>query len=144
MTVGGASGLVDSLSDRVAVGIVLGLLLGKPAGILTATWLLARFTKADLDPDISWVDVLGLSVLAGVGFTVSLLIGELAFGAGSERNEHAKVAVLVGSVLAALVAGIFLRLRARQYSLIAAKDAGDSDADGIPDPYDTDAREVGP
>ena len=144
VTVGGASGLADSLSDRVAVGIVLGLLLGKPAGILAATWLLARFTKADLDPDIGWVDVLGLSVLAGVGFTVSLLIGELAFGAGSERNEHAKVAVLVGSVLAALVAGVFLRLRARHYSLIAAKDAGDSDADGIPDPYDRDAREVGP
>jgi NhaA family Na+:H+ antiporter len=136
VTVGGASGLADSLSDRVALGIVLGLLLGKPVGILTATWLLARFTKADLDPDIGWVDVLGLSLLAGVGFTVSLLIGELAFGAGSERDEHAKVAVLVGSLLAALVAGVFLRLRARRYSLIAAKDASDSDADGIPDLYD--------
>lgn len=137
MTVGGASGLADSLSDRVAVGIVLGLLLGKPAGILAATWLLARFTRADLDPDIGWVDVLGLSVLAGVGFTVSLLIEELAFGAGGERDEHAKVAVLVGSVLAALVAGVFLRLRARRYTLLAEQDASDSDGDGIPDLYET-------
>ena len=133
VTVGGTSGLAESLSDRVALGIVLGLLLGKPIGILTATWLLARFTKADLDPDIGWVDVLALSVLAGIGFTVSLLIGELAFGAGSERDEHVKVAVLVGSVVAALVAGLFLRLRARRYTLLMEQDAIDSDVDGIHD-----------
>ncbi len=136
VTVGGLSGLGDSLSDRVALGIVLGLLVGKPIGIVGATWMLARFTRADLDPDISWSDVLGLAVLAGVGFTVSLLIGELAFGAGSERDEHVKVAVLVGSVAAACVAGVLLRLRSRRYSAIAARELLDSDADGVPDPYE--------
>ena len=135
VTVGGLSGLGASLSDRVAIGIVLGLLIGKPIGILGATWLLARFTKADLDPDITWTDVLGLSVLAGVGFTVSLLIGELAFGVGSERDEHVKVAVLVGSVAAAIIAGVFLKLRSRRYATLAARETADADADGIPDVY---------
>ncbi len=135
VTVGGASGLVDSLQDRVAIGIVIGLLVGKPVGILLATWLLSRFTRADLDPDIGWVDVVGLSVLAGIGFTVSLLIGELAFGAGSERDEHVKVAVLVGSVAAAVLAGVFLRLRSRRYSAMAAREAADADQDGVPDVF---------
>ena len=74
-------------------------------------------------------DVAGLSVLAGVGFTVSLLIGELAFGAGTERENHVKVAVLVGSVLSASFAALLLRARARTYARIAAtellEDAGD-------------------
>ena len=136
VTVGGLSGLGDSLSDRVAIGIVVGLVVGKPIGILGATWLLARFTRADLDPDIEWVDVLGLSVLAGIGFTVSLLIGELAFGAGSERDENVKVAVLVGSLLAAVVAGVFLRLRSRRYAAVALREMTDADADGVPDVFE--------
>ena len=138
VTVGGASGLADSLSDRVALGIVVGLLVGKPVGILAATWLLARSARAELDPDIAWVDVLGLSVLAGIGFTVSLLIGELAFGAGSERDEAVKVAVLVGSLLAAVVAGAFLRARSRRYAAIALLERVDSDHDGVPDVYEAD------
>jgi NhaA family Na+:H+ antiporter len=141
VTVGGLSGLADSLTDRVALGIVLGLLIGKPVGILASTWLLARFTRADLDPDIGWVDVLGLAVLAGIGFTVSLLIGELAFGAGSERDEHVKVAVLVGSLLAAVISGVFLRSRSRRYAALALEELVDRDADGVPDVYEPDAAE---
>lgn len=75
-------------------------------------------------------------MLAGIGFTVSLLMGELAFGTGSKRDEHVKVAVVVGSVLAALVAGRFLRLRARRYMLLTEQVATDIDADGIPDVHD--------
>ncbi len=135
VTVGGLSGLTNSLSDRVALGIVLGLLVGKPVGIILATWLLSRSTRADLDPDIGWVDVVALSVLAGIGFTVSLLIGELAYGAGSERDEHVKVAVLTGSLLAAVVAGVALRLRSRRHARIAAEEQVDRDRDGIPDVY---------
>lgn len=70
-------------------------------------------------------------MLAGIGFTVSLLIGDLAYGAGSERDEHVKVGVLVGSLLAALI----LRLRNRTYRRICAEEARDSDADGTPDVY---------
>jgi NhaA family Na+:H+ antiporter len=136
VTVGGLSGLGDSLVDRVSIGIVLGLLVGKPLGILAATWLLTRLTKAELDPELGWTDVLGLSVLGGVGFTVSLLIGELAFGTGSEREEHVKVAVLVGSVAAAALAAILLRARNRRYARIAALELVDADHDGVPDVYE--------
>ena len=99
VTVGGLAGLATALTDPVAVGIVVGLVIGKPVGILAATWLVSRFTRADLDEGLTWLDVFGSSVLGGIGFTVSLLIGELAFGLGSERDDHVKVAVLAGSLL---------------------------------------------
>ena len=119
VAVGGFSGLGDALSDRVAIGIVLALVLGKTVGIFSATWLVARFTRADLDEGLAWVDVLGLSILGGIGFTVSLLIGELAFGSGSERDDAVKVAVLAGSVLAALLGSVVLVLRNRTYARAA-------------------------
>lgn len=127
VAVGGLSGLGQSLSDRVAVGVVLGLVVGKALGVLSATWLVARFTGADLDDDLGWLDVVGLSVLSGVGFTVSLLIGELAFGAGTERAAHVKVAVLVGSVLAAGLATLLLRARSRTYARLCALEEQASD-----------------
>jgi NhaA family Na+:H+ antiporter len=135
VTVGGLAGLGASLTDRMSIGIVLGLLIGKPLGILGATWMLTRLSRAELDPDIGWVDVLALSVLGGVGFTVSLLIGELAFGPGSEREEHVKVAVLLGSVAAAGMAAVLLRARNRRYARIAALELVDADHDGVPDVY---------
>ncbi len=111
VTVGGTDGLRDALSDPIAVGVVCGLVIGKPVGVLGAAWLVATFTHAELDTDLSWVDVLGVALLAGIGFTVSLLIGELAFGLTSERTDHVKVAVLTGSMLAAVLAAILLRIR---------------------------------
>ena len=136
VTIGGVSGLVDSLTDRVALGIIAGLVVGKTVGIFGATYLMARFTRADLDENLRWVDVLGLSVLAGVGFTVSLLIGELAFGVGSERDEHVKVAVLAGSLLAAVIATGILRTRNRAYRRLHLEEQADADGDGTPDVYE--------
>ena len=138
VAVGGAGGLVDALTDPVAVGILVGLVLGKPLGIFGATWLVARFTRARLDEGLAWVDVLGLAILAGIGFTVSLLIGELAFGLGSERDDHVKVAVLAGSLTAAVLATIVLRVRDRAYRRLQEAEAVDSDRDGVPDVYQTD------
>jgi NhaA family Na+:H+ antiporter len=115
VTIGGLSGLTTALTDPVAVGIVLALVIGKTIGITAATFLVARCTRASLAEGLAWVDVVGLAVLGGIGFTVSLLIGELAFGAGSPRNEHVKAAVLVGSLLAALLAAMILRARNRTY-----------------------------
>ncbi len=137
VTVGGLSGLTASLTDTVTVGIIVGLVAGKTIGILGATFLVARFTRASLDEDLSWVDVLGLSVLAGVGFTVSLLIGELAFGIGSEQEEHVKVGVLAGSLLAAAIAAVILRLRNRIYRRLCEEEEIDSDHDGTPDVWET-------
>ncbi len=141
VTVGGLSGLVEALRDPVALGIVTGLVVGKTVGICGATWLLATFTRADLDDELSWVDVVGLSVLAGIGFTVSLLIGELAFGPNTVRDEHVKVGVLVGSLLAALIAGVILRLRNGVYRRLCEEEARDDDRDGVPDAFQAGDRD---
>ncbi|MBW6437141.1 Na+/H+ antiporter NhaA [Actinoplanes hulinensis] len=135
VAIGGLEGLRSALSDPAAIGIILGLLAGKPIGILGATWLTARFTRARIDAGLHWIDMAGLAVLAGIGFTVSLLIAELAFGAGSVRDGHAKIAVLAGSLAAALVAGVLLRVRNRTYRRLQAEERVDSDGDDIPDVY---------
>jgi NhaA family Na+:H+ antiporter len=135
VTVGGLSGLGAALSDSVAVGIVVGLVVGKAVGITAATWLVSRFTRAELDRELGWPDVVGLSLLAGIGFTVSLLIGELAFGAGTLRDDHVKVGVLAGTLLAAGLATVLLRLRDRRYRRIAEAEARDVNADGVPDVF---------
>ncbi len=122
VTVGGISGLGDSLRDTVALGIAGGLVVGKTVGIFAATWLMARFTRADLDDDLAWTDVAGLAMLAGVGFTVSLLIGELAFGPGRARDDHVTVGVLLGSIVAAGLAAAVLRRRNRVYRRIAQRE----------------------
>ena len=143
VTIGGLSGLVESLSDPVAVGIVVGLVAGKTIGITLATWLVSRFTRAQLDESLGWPDVFGLALLAGIGFTVSLLIGALAYGEGSDRDEHVKVGVLVGTLTAAILASVILRLRDRRYRRIAEEETADVDRDGVPDVYQTqDGREI--
>ncbi|MBA8792468.1 NhaA family Na+:H+ antiporter [Friedmanniella endophytica] len=133
--IGGLRGLAASLTDTVALGIVVGLVVGKAVGIFGATFLVARFTRASLDDAFRWIDVAGVAVLAGIGFTVSLLIGELAYGAGSEREAHVKVAVLVGSLLAGTIAATLLRIRNRAYRRLCAAEEVDDDGDGVPDVY---------
>ncbi|MEI6666191.1 MAG: Na+/H+ antiporter NhaA [Chloroflexota bacterium] len=135
--IGGMSGFVSALTDRAALGVVVGLVLGKTVGIFGTTYLLSRFTHAELDEDIRWLDVLGVSVLAGIGFTVSLLIGGLAFGADDQRNSHVTIGVLVGSVLAAVIAVGILSVRNRVYRRIAEAESRDADHDGVPDVYQT-------
>jgi Na+:H+ antiporter, NhaA family len=135
VAVGGLSGLAASLTDSVALGIALGLVVGKAVGISAATWLVSRFTRAQLDEDLGWADVFGLALLGGIGFTVSLLITELAYGAGSERYDHAKVGILAGTLAAAVLATVVLRLRNRVYRRIAAAESVDADRDGVPDVF---------
>src|SRR5690606_40223696 len=62
---GGLDGLVRAFTDAVVLGIAAGLVVGKPLGIMAATWLVARYTHAELDEGITWTDVTGLSVLDG-------------------------------------------------------------------------------
>ena len=122
--VGGFGGFLDALTDPVALGVVVGLLIGKSVGVAGSTWLVARFTRAELDEGLAWTDVVGMSLLAGIGFTVSLLIGELAYGAGSAHDEHAKVGVLTGSLAAALAAAVVLGARNRTYRRIEERADG--------------------
>jgi NhaA family Na+:H+ antiporter len=138
VAVGGVAGLVSALTDRVSLGVVLGLVVGKTVGIFATTYLVARFTRANLDEGLAWVDVFGLAVLGGMGFTVSLLVGELAFGDGA-RGDHVKVAVLAGSLVAALLATVVLRVRNRAYGRLYAAETADADHDGVPDVYGDDA-----
>ena len=123
------------LTDPVVVAITVGLVLGKPLGVYGGARLVARFTRASLSASLRWADVLAVGVLAGIGFTVSLLIGELAFEADPARGVEAKVGVLLASVLAAVLAALALGNRRRAYAALADVEERDEDHDGIPDVY---------
>lgn len=123
VTIHGPSDLSSLLTDRIALGIMVGLVAGKTVGITAATWLVARFTRAHLADGLNWADIAALSVLGGIGFTVSLLIGELAFGPDNTRYDDVKIAVLFGSVIASAIATIVIRLRTRSYRRINIRQA---------------------
>jgi NhaA family Na+:H+ antiporter len=114
--------------------VILGLVAGKILGIFAGTYLAARLTRARLNPDLARADVLALAALAGIGFTVALLIGELAFP-GTVVGEHVKAAVLIASLIAALLAAVLLRRRNAVYRRLYEEENLDEDADGIPDVY---------
>ncbi|HSV40964.1 MAG TPA: Na+/H+ antiporter NhaA [Nocardioidaceae bacterium] len=101
----------DLVTDPVVLGVVLGLVVGKPIGVLAGAWLVTRFTRAELNSELAWRDIVGVAILAGVGFTVALLVADLSFDGA--QGESAKTAVLAGSVLAAAIAGVILRRRNR-------------------------------
>jgi NhaA family Na+:H+ antiporter len=137
VTVGGWSGLGSSLLHPVTDGIIVGLVIGKPLGVFLTAFLLAKFTHAALDDDLAWRDVLGVSLLAGIGFTVSLLIGELAFGYGTPAGDDVKIGVLVGSVVAGVLASFVLLSRNAAYRRIHVFETADADNDGVPDIYES-------
>ena len=107
------SSFPDEVADRV-VGILVGLVVGKPIGILLAVFLLTRVPSVRRTFELRWGDMLGVGLLAGIGFTVALLVGELSYGVGSLEDDHAKIGILSGSVIAAIVGGAVLAGRARR------------------------------
>ncbi|MFB7941943.1 Na+/H+ antiporter NhaA [Streptomyces sp. NPDC056049] len=125
-------------TDPEPLAVLIGLVVGKILGIFLGTYLAARFTRAELNPDLAWADVLGLATLAGIGFTVALLIGELAFPDPAQA-EHVKAAVLIGSLTAAALAALLLRRRNRLYKQLYEAENRDDDGDGIPDCYQTES-----
>ncbi|WP_454778164.1 Na+/H+ antiporter NhaA [Georgenia muralis] len=84
--------------------------------VAVVAWALMHLTRARLDASVRWPDLDAVSVVAGIGFTVSLLIGELSFSGGSPRGEHVKAAILLASAGAAIVSGLLLTWRGRAYS----------------------------
>jgi len=136
VALGGWEGLKSAFADPIAIGIVAGLVVGKPIGILIATFLTSKITRQPLQKGLTWPDVTGVAILGGIGFTVSLLIGELAFGGNSEADDHVKIAVLAGSVAAALIAAVLLRARNSHYRELWEEENRDDDHDGIPDIYE--------
>ena len=99
------------VTTPLGLGIVLGLVVGKTVGVFGGAYLTARWTRAELTLGVRWSEVFSAAVLAGVGFTVALLVAELAFPDAPDLAEEAKAAVLVGSLLAALLASVSLRRR---------------------------------
>ncbi|MBA0049722.1 Na+/H+ antiporter NhaA [Streptomyces sp. AJS327] len=131
------SALAEAARQPEALGVVLGLFAGKIVGVFGGTYLAARFTRARLSSDLAWADVAGVSMLAGIGFTVSLLVTELAF-TDAETTEHVKAAVLIASFLAALCACVLLRFRNARYRALWEEETRDEDQDGL---WDIDQEE---
>ena len=104
-------GGLDLVTQPLVIGVVLGLVVGKPIGVFLGAYLVTRWTHAQLGPGLSWRDIVGVSVLAGIGFTVSLLVSDLSFS--GETAEAAKAAVLAGSLISVLIGALILGHRDR-------------------------------
>jgi Na+:H+ antiporter, NhaA family len=99
-----------TLTTPVALGVLLGLVLGKPIGITLASWLAVRANVATLPSGVSWRMLHGAAWLGGIGFTMSLFIAGLAFGSREELLTAAKLGILLASVIAGLVGWSLLRM----------------------------------
>jgi Na+:H+ antiporter, NhaA family len=108
-------GVGEVLTDTAAMGIIAGLVVGKVVGIAGGSWLTTKLTRAELNPSLKWIDIVGMSQLAGIGFTVSLLITELSFADSPEHLAHAKTGVLLASLVATVLAAVVLGARSRHY-----------------------------
>jgi len=104
VSVTGARGFA---SEPLAIGIVLGLVLGKPLGITVFTLLLTKLTRAQFDSRVGLRQLIGVGALGGIGFTVALLVAELSFDEAAQA-DIARLAVLAGSAISVVVAAFFL------------------------------------
>ncbi|MCT2042371.1 Na+/H+ antiporter NhaA [Pseudoclavibacter alba] len=104
----GGGDLSSVVSDPVFLGVLLGLFAGKPLGIFASVAIFRWVPGFALDASLKLRDILALGGLAGIGFTVSLLIGELAFRGDETHIDHAHLGVIAGSLLAALAGGMLL------------------------------------
>ena len=102
----GAIGQV--LTEPVGLGIVLGLVLGKPIGIVATSFVAVRVGIAKLPEGTTWAMVVGLGAVAGIGFTVSIFIAGLSFPGAELLTDEAKIAILLASVVAAVVGAVLL------------------------------------
>ncbi|MGW2836740.1 Na+/H+ antiporter NhaA [Streptomyces sp. NPDC001493] len=130
--------LADVFTRPETLGVVLGLVVGKTVGIYGGARLATRFTRAELNPALAWADVFAVAALAGIGFTVSLLIGELAFAGDEDMTNEVKASVLLGSLIATVVSGVLLKLRVRVHRALYEAEERDEDASGVPDVYEQD------
>lgn len=116
----GGKTLGSLVSNQIPLAIAAGLFIGKSVGVFGGAYLTARFTRAELSDELRWRDIAAVSTLTGVGFTVSLLISELAFTDQPEVLNLSKGGVLLGSLASAVVAVVCLRRRDRFYDQLCA------------------------
>jgi NhaA family Na+:H+ antiporter len=100
----------------VGLGILLGLLLGKPLGVVGLSWMAVKLRLAKLPEGVTWRHLTGAGLLGGVGFTMALFIGGLAFG-GSPLLEETKRAILLASLLAGIAGWLVLKVGSREEKL---------------------------
>ena len=100
---------VDFHIDHIFLGVALGLVIGKPLGIFLTTFVCEKLGIASRPNDISWLQILGAGMLAGIGFTMAIFVSELAFKDSSvASSEVAKIAILSSSIVAGIIGALFL------------------------------------
>ncbi|MGH9250619.1 MAG: Na+/H+ antiporter NhaA, partial [Acidimicrobiales bacterium] len=100
--------LREAASEPILIGIVVGLVVGKPLGILGATWIVSRPALGGLPRTVGWPSLVGAATVAGIGFTVSLLIADITFT--GRDLEEAKLGILAASAIASLAAWVAFRV----------------------------------
>ncbi|WP_423148058.1 Na+/H+ antiporter NhaA [Rubrolithibacter danxiaensis] len=103
------SGMIEGLSSNLGLGIILGLFLGKPIGVTLFSWLSVKLRLSSLPSQAGWLHIIGLGMLAGIGFTMSIFISLLSFTDATHQTE-AKFAILTASILSGISGYIFLNL----------------------------------
>lgn len=111
---------LSALFQPVALGVAAGLFLGKQIGVFLVTWAAIRLRLADMPEDATMAQVYGVSLLCGIGFTMSLFIGLLAFPSQSMQDQ-VKIGVLAGSILSALAGTLVLMLSKRESGPLPSK-----------------------
>ena len=106
-----------ALIAPLPLGIAMGLFLGKQLGIFTSVWIVVKLGIAARPSHASWMQVYGVALLCGIGFTMSLFIGGLAF-TGADQSDAVKIGVLMGSILSAIIGYLILRFAAPQKDII--------------------------
>lgn len=101
---------LQTLLDPLTMGVAGGLLLGKLVGVFGLTWAVIRLGLADMPANSGWSHLVGVALLCGIGFTMSLFVGLLAFAGYPELQNEVKLGILTGSVIAALAGALVLRL----------------------------------
>ncbi|EMB49737.1 pH-dependent sodium/proton antiporter [Vibrio mimicus] len=102
---------IDGLTSMLPLGVALGLFLGKPLGIFSFSWAAVKLGVAQLPEGINFKHIFAVSVLCGIGFTMSIFISSLAFGqANAAYDTYARLGILMGSTTAALLGYALLRL----------------------------------
>jgi len=99
---------MTQIGGTLGIGIIFGLFFGKQVGVLFCSWLAVRSGKTNLPEGITWPQIWGVSILAGVGFTMSIFISDLAFKS-AELISQAKIAIIVASLLSGIIGFVVLR-----------------------------------
>ena len=106
---------MEQLLHKVPIGVALGLFLGKQIGIFALCWLSIKLKITDLPQDMNWLNLYGASVLCGIGFTMSLFIGSLAFEEiGMNLLFDERLGIMAGSLISGLLGYTILHLSLRK------------------------------